>query len=274
MAYRFDDFKWLGNMAGFGVPTDVYYGTVYLGLIESKPDGYVIQMVDTPKGKQRIKQGGQNLFKTKEHAAEILHKTWKILRGGQIQDKEGEEWKLSETVSPEILMSKSAVYRKEYKKLVDIRDAGIRKIDKEYHDEVVKSKPTKLTIGDWSSNPVFVKFAEKKNQILVWFAEAVEVLNKTFEDKFEKEPESTEPNPYGSLQKSDDTTGKDLDIQYPPHPFAKSQRTPKQPKNKWDGFLKALKSKVKLKKITPQKARKVIQARWKRLKKMFKESSE
>lgn len=80
-------------MAGFGVPTDVYYGTVYLGLIESKPDGYVIQMVDTPKGKQRIKQGGQNLFKTKEHAAEILHKTWKILRGGQIQDKEGEEWK-------------------------------------------------------------------------------------------------------------------------------------------------------------------------------------
>jgi hypothetical protein len=93
-SYKFDEFKWLANMAGFGMPVDVYYGTIYLGLIESTPDGYVIQMVDTPQGKQRIKQGGKNKFKTKQRAAEILHKTWKVLRGGQSSDdKEGEEWK-------------------------------------------------------------------------------------------------------------------------------------------------------------------------------------
>jgi hypothetical protein len=92
-SYKFDEFKWLANMAGFGMPVDVSYGTIYLGLIESTPDGYVIQMVDTPKGKQKIKQGGKNKFKTKQAAAETLHKTWSVLRGGNVQDKEGEEWK-------------------------------------------------------------------------------------------------------------------------------------------------------------------------------------
>ena len=94
MTYKFDEFKWLGRMDGFGVPVDVRYGTVYLGLIESTPDGYVIQMVDTPQGKQKIKQGGENKFKTKQDAAETLHKAWKLLRTGTVPfDKEGEEWK-------------------------------------------------------------------------------------------------------------------------------------------------------------------------------------
>lgn len=93
MTYKFHEFKWLANMAGFGMPVDVSYGTIYLGLIESTPDGYVIQMVDTPKGKQKIKQGGKNKFKTKQAAAETLHKTWSVLRGGNVPDKDGEEWK-------------------------------------------------------------------------------------------------------------------------------------------------------------------------------------
>lgn len=93
-SYKFDEFRWLGRGDGFGIPVDVRYGTVYLGLIESIPDGYVIQMVDTPQGKQKIKQGGRNKFKTKQDAAETLHKAWKLLRTGTVpSDKEGEEWK-------------------------------------------------------------------------------------------------------------------------------------------------------------------------------------
>jgi hypothetical protein len=93
MTYKFDEFKWLANISGFGTPVDVSYGTVYLGLIESAHDGYVIRMVDTPEGKKRIKQGGKNKFKTKQDAAETLHKTWAVLRGGATKDKDGEEWK-------------------------------------------------------------------------------------------------------------------------------------------------------------------------------------
>lgn len=95
MNYKFDEFKWLGNMAGFGVPVDVSYGAIYLGLIESTPDGYVIQMVDTPKGKQKIRQGGTNKFKTKQDAAETLHKAWKLMRTSTVpnDDNAGEEWK-------------------------------------------------------------------------------------------------------------------------------------------------------------------------------------
>ena len=85
MTYKFDEFKWLSNMADFGVPVDVSYGTIYLGLIESTPDGYVIQMVDTPEGKKCIKQGGKNKFKTKQQAAKTLHNAWLVFR----QEKEG-----------------------------------------------------------------------------------------------------------------------------------------------------------------------------------------
>lgn len=81
--FKFKDFKWLSNMAGFGTPTDVFWDTIYLGTIEEAPDGayYRITLVDTPQGKKRI--GGddtQNQFKSKNLAAETLHRTWKMIR--------------------------------------------------------------------------------------------------------------------------------------------------------------------------------------------------
>ncbi len=81
-AFRFNDFNWLSNMSGFGTPTDVYWDTIYLGTIESTPDGdhYKIVLVDTPKGKKPLTQNEKNKFKSKNLAAEMLHKIWKFAR--------------------------------------------------------------------------------------------------------------------------------------------------------------------------------------------------
>lgn len=82
MDYRFEEFKWLATTDGFNYPVDVYYGTIYLGLIETKPNGFVIRIVDTPTGKQNIKQTPNNLFKSQNLAAKVLHRTWKVMRSG------------------------------------------------------------------------------------------------------------------------------------------------------------------------------------------------
>jgi len=87
MDYRFDAFKWLATMDGFNYPVDVYYGTVYLGTIEAKPDGFTIKIVDTPTGKQSIKQSNKNKFRSQNLAAKILHRTWKVLRSGSQHDQ-------------------------------------------------------------------------------------------------------------------------------------------------------------------------------------------
>ena len=76
-------------MDGFNYPVDVYWGTVYLGLIEAKPDGFVIRMVDTPTGKVKIKDTHNNKFKSQELAAKVLHRTWKVMRSG---GDEGEKY--------------------------------------------------------------------------------------------------------------------------------------------------------------------------------------
>jgi hypothetical protein len=78
--YRFDDFNWLGNMAGFRKPSDVYYGSILLGVIESESDGYVIKVVKGPLGDLSLKPSPQNKFKTKDEAAKILHNMWRRLR--------------------------------------------------------------------------------------------------------------------------------------------------------------------------------------------------
>lgn len=79
-SYRFDDFGWLANMDGFNKPTDVYYGKIHLGVIESRPDGYVIIVVMGPDKHYRVDASPKNKFKNKNRAAETLHQTWKTLR--------------------------------------------------------------------------------------------------------------------------------------------------------------------------------------------------
>lgn len=81
-AFRFTDYDELKNGLGFDVPTDVYWDSTYLGTIQSEKNGryYQIVLVDTPTGKQKIKQNKQNEFKSKNQAAEMLHKTWRLIR--------------------------------------------------------------------------------------------------------------------------------------------------------------------------------------------------
>ena len=81
--YRFDDFNWLKRGDGFGVPTDVYYGTVLLGVIVSQENGYVIGLVKGSNGDRPYKQDSKKPFKTKDDAAETLHRAWKSIRHGE-----------------------------------------------------------------------------------------------------------------------------------------------------------------------------------------------
>lgn len=89
--YRFHDFDWLKKMDGFGIPTDVYYGSIYLGTIVSKPKGYVIELIDTPQGKRTVEYRNRKrqlidpiVFKTKDRAAKALHTYWKQQRSTQL----------------------------------------------------------------------------------------------------------------------------------------------------------------------------------------------
>ena len=80
LEYRFTDFKHLSNAAGFKVPTDVHYGNVFLGVIESEEDGYVIKLVKGPKNNIFVQRSPANKFKNKSEAAQMLHKLWKHQR--------------------------------------------------------------------------------------------------------------------------------------------------------------------------------------------------
>lgn len=81
--YKFDDFNWLKRGDGFGIPTDVYYGTILLGVIISQENGYLIGLVKGPNGDRSYKQDPKKPFKTKDDAAEALHRAWKSLRYGE-----------------------------------------------------------------------------------------------------------------------------------------------------------------------------------------------
>lgn len=70
-------------MDGFGYPVDVHYGNIYLGILEALPDGFVIRMVDGPHGLIKIKQTPNNMFKSQELAAKVLHRTWQSIRSGK-----------------------------------------------------------------------------------------------------------------------------------------------------------------------------------------------
>jgi hypothetical protein len=84
MEYKFRAFKWLSAMDGFGYPVDVYYGNVYLGIIEALANGFVIRFVDTPRGKVKIKETPNNMFKSQQLAANMLHKVWKLARNDKL----------------------------------------------------------------------------------------------------------------------------------------------------------------------------------------------
>jgi hypothetical protein len=80
MNYKFKDFKWMANMSGFNYPIDVHYGTIFLGTLVAKAEGFIIKMVDTPQGKLFINESSHNLFRSQNLAAAVLHRTWKTYR--------------------------------------------------------------------------------------------------------------------------------------------------------------------------------------------------
>jgi len=78
--FQFHDFPELGTGDGMQVPTDVKYGNTYIGTIVSESDGYNISIIDSPSGDQKIKKNAQNIFKSKNLAAEALYRAWKLIR--------------------------------------------------------------------------------------------------------------------------------------------------------------------------------------------------
>jgi len=61
---------------GFGYPIDVFYRTIYLGTLVANPDGFVIELIDTPRGKKKPLKTHSNFFRTESLAAIALHRTW------------------------------------------------------------------------------------------------------------------------------------------------------------------------------------------------------
>jgi len=81
--YRFDDFNWMKRGDGFGIPSDVYYGTILIGTIISQENGYLVALVKGPNGDRSYRQDPKKPFKTKNDAAQALHRAWKSLRHGE-----------------------------------------------------------------------------------------------------------------------------------------------------------------------------------------------
>ena len=81
--YRFDDFTWMKRGDGFGIPSDVYYGTILIGVIVSQENGYVIATIKGPTGDRSYRQDPKKPFKTKDDTTEALHRAWKSLRHGE-----------------------------------------------------------------------------------------------------------------------------------------------------------------------------------------------
>jgi|ERR1035437_1302721 hypothetical protein len=82
--YTFIDFPELGNAAGFRIPSDVRFGSIYIGTIESDTNGYMIKLIDTTTGKKTVRQTPRNRFKSKDLAAIALHRSWKELRNTEL----------------------------------------------------------------------------------------------------------------------------------------------------------------------------------------------
>lgn len=80
--WKFRDFDWIGNAAGFNRPSDVLIGNILIGVITSKPQGYVIEMVVDPRDQkhQMIRKNEENWFQTKDRAAAAVYMTWNKLR--------------------------------------------------------------------------------------------------------------------------------------------------------------------------------------------------
>jgi len=73
--FRFKDFDDLPDK-----PSDVYYGTDFLGTILYKPEGYTIKMIKGPHVNRMIKPGQGNVFSTKLEAAQKLYSVWDQLQ--------------------------------------------------------------------------------------------------------------------------------------------------------------------------------------------------
>lgn len=80
--YKFREYDNISNK-----PVDVYYKTIYLGTIQVTGDGqnYEVKIIKHPNTGMNIHvnaDSNKNKFKTKMEAANMLHKIWKYIKGG------------------------------------------------------------------------------------------------------------------------------------------------------------------------------------------------
>ena len=80
--FKFKDFNWMKRGDGFGMPIDVYYGTILIGVITTEPGYYEVSLIKGPTKHDDvpIKKDKKNQFKTKELAARAVHLMWKLQR--------------------------------------------------------------------------------------------------------------------------------------------------------------------------------------------------
>lgn len=82
--YKFDDFPETKRGDGFGMAINVYHKTIFLGIIVSQSNGYLVSTVRGPENRDRsYRQDPNKPFKTKDDAAKALHRAWKSLRHGE-----------------------------------------------------------------------------------------------------------------------------------------------------------------------------------------------
>jgi hypothetical protein len=80
--FKFKDFNWMKRGDDFGMPIDVYYGTILIGVITTEPGYYEVSLIKGPTKHDDvpIKKDKRNQFKTKELAARAVHLMWKLQR--------------------------------------------------------------------------------------------------------------------------------------------------------------------------------------------------
>lgn len=70
--FRFVEYKWMANMAGYGYPVDVHYGDDYLGVAEVQQAHVEIFNVKFGSFSVRINKTPSNRFRTLQDAAQAM----------------------------------------------------------------------------------------------------------------------------------------------------------------------------------------------------------
>jgi hypothetical protein len=76
--YTFRIFSELAKGDGFDYPIDVKRGTIYLGTLRAMPNGFVVNMIETPSHEEKYISFSKDMpaYKSMLDAAKVLHSMW------------------------------------------------------------------------------------------------------------------------------------------------------------------------------------------------------